>query len=155
MASKEIADIAKKTEEDQKMIEGWQEKFKDVGKNIAEGFSKFAETTKDVMSEAVDKGGELVDQYFKIPVSVDGETRYLELAPGLGKTTAKVLKDIAGETADLLGEATNKAGDIITQITNNNNVSGKSDAVPFAASTPKSVYESTLDLYKIYYGKIK
>ena len=119
----------------------------------ADNFSSWAEAAGEISSKAIDKAISLVDG-FKIPITVNGQTQMLDLAPGLGTATAKVLKDIASETADLVGAGMDKAGDVITQINNNSNQTA-SAPMPFSAATPKSVHEATMDLYKIYYGKIR
>jgi hypothetical protein len=120
----------------------------------ADNFSSWAEAAGEVSAKAVAAAASFADEAFKIPITVNGKTEMLDLAPGLGTATAKVLKDIASETADLVNTGMNKAGDVITQINNNNNQTA-SAPVPFTAATPKSVHEATMDLYKIYYGRIK
>jgi hypothetical protein len=127
-------------------------------KTMNDGFSKMAKSAlslvEDFLTPLADKAISFIDTAFQLPISVDGQTQMLDLAPGLGTATAKVLKDIAAETADLVDAGMDKAGDVITQINNNSNQTA-SAPMPFSAATPKSVHEATMDLYKIYYGKIR
>ena len=127
-------------------------------KTMNDGFSKMAKSAlslvDDFLTPLADKAISFIDTAFQLPITVDGQTQMLDLAPGLGTATAKVLKDIAAETADLMGAGMDKAGDVITQINNNSNQTA-SAPMPFSAATPKSVHEATMDLYKIYYGKIR
>jgi hypothetical protein len=130
----------------------------DAQKNLGDGIKKWVteaiSNIDEFVNPMVDKAVAFVDEAFQIPINVNGKTEMLDLAPGLGTATAKVLKDIASETADLVGAGMDKAGDVITQINNNNNQTA-SAPMPFSAATPKSVHEATMDLYKIYYGKIR
>ena len=127
-------------------------------KTMNDGFSKMAKSAlslvDDFLNPLADKTISLIDRAFQFPITVDGKTEMLDLAPGLGTATAKVLKEMASETADLVGAGMDKAGDVITQINNNSNQTA-SAPMPFSAATPKSIHEATLDLYKITYGKLR
>jgi hypothetical protein len=127
-------------------------------KTMNDGFSKMAKSAlsifEDFLAPLGDKTISLIDSAFQFPITVDGKTEMLDLAPGLGTATAKVLKEMASETADLVGAGMDKAGDVITQINNNSNQTA-SAPMPFSAATPKSIHEATLDLYKITYGKLR
>jgi hypothetical protein len=127
-------------------------------KTMNDGFSKMAKSAlsifEDFLAPLGDKTISLIDSAFQFPITVDGKTEMLDLAPGLGTATAKVLKEMASETADLVGAGMDKAGDVITQINNNNNQTA-SAPMPFSAAAPKSIHEATLDLYKITYGKLR
>jgi hypothetical protein len=127
-------------------------------KTMKDGFSKMAKSAlslvDDFLAPLGDKTISLIDSAFQFPITVDGKTEMLDLAPGLGTATAKVLKEMASETADLVGAGMDKAGDVITQINNNNNQTA-SAPMPFSAAAPKSIHEATLDLYKITYGKLR
>ena len=125
-----------------------------LGKMAKTTFSLFDSIFEDFLAPLGDKTISLIDSAFQFPITVDGKTEMLDLAPGLGTATAKVLKEIADETKDLVGAGMDKAGDVITQINNNSNQTA-SAPMPFSAATPKSVHEATMDLYKIYYGKIR
>jgi hypothetical protein len=125
-----------------------------LGKMAKTTFSLFDSIFEDFLAPLGDKTISLIDSAFQFPITVDGKTEMLDLAPGLGTATAKVLKEMASETADLVGAGMDKAGDVITQINNNSNQTA-SAPMPFSAATPKSVHEATMDLYKIYYGKIR
>jgi hypothetical protein len=130
----------------------------DSKKTLSDGIKKWTteaiSNIDEFVNPMVDKAVAFVDEAFQLPINVNGKTEILDLAPGLGTATAKVLKDIASETADLVGAGMDKAGDVITQINNNSNQTA-SAPMPFSAATPKSVHEATMDLYKIYYGKIR
>jgi hypothetical protein len=145
--NQDIADSADKLSEN-------QETMMAAMKAGADKLSSWGEAAGEISSKAINKAISFVDTAFQLPITVDGQTQMLDLAPGLGTATAKVLKDIAAETADLVGAGMDKAGDVITQINNNNNQTA-SAPMPFSAATPKSVHEATMDLYKIYYGKIR
>jgi len=125
-----------------------------LGKMAKTTFSLFDSIFEDFLAPLGDKTISLIDSAFQFPITVDGKTEMLDLAPGLGTATAKVLKEMASETAELVGAGMDKAGDVITQINNNSNQTA-SAPMPFSAATPKSVHEATMDLYKIYYGKIR
>ncbi len=125
-----------------------------LGKMAKSTLSLFDSIFEDFLAPLGNKTISLIDTAFQFPITVDGKTEMLDLAPGLGTATAKVLKEIADETKDLVGAGMDKAGDVITQINNNSNQTA-SAPMPFSAATPKSVHEATMDLYKIYYGKIR
>ena len=139
-----------------------KDSIKTVSDVVKDNLGKMAKTTlslfdsifEDFLAPLGDKTISLIDSAFQFPITVDGKTEMLDLAPGLGTATAKVLKEMASETADLVGAGMDKAGDVITQINNNSNQTA-SAPMPFSAATPKSVHEATMDLYKIYYGKIR
>jgi hypothetical protein len=134
--------------------EFWEDAKKTLGDGLKKWSLEAIANIEEFANPMIDKAISLVDEAFQIPITVNGKTEMLDLAPGLGTATAKVLKDIASETADLMNTGMDKAGDVITQINNNNNQTA-SAPVPFTAATPKSVHEATMDLYKIYYGRIK
>ena len=134
--------------------EFWEDAKKTLGDGLKKWSLEAIANIDEFVSPIIDKATSLVDEAFQIPITVNGQTQMLDLAPGLGTATAKVLKDIASETADLMNTGMDKAGDVITQINNNSNQTA-SAPMPFSAATPKSVHEATMDLYKIYYGKIR